>query len=220
MMYASAFTVSTLLSPDVLNPKDLQAVAMVATIPTILVAAPDKGYKSVADLVAAAKKKQGGIICSNAGTGSATHMNLERFRFSAGIEVISIPTKGVSEALTEVISGRADCTLPSCSGEAHGRRRQGGRPAHGSPSAARWCRSCRPRSNSVSPIRTTILVGALVPSRPACDVDRLHADITALVETPGDQARSVFRLRPHVGARFRGVDQGDGERRAHKARGN
>jgi tripartite-type tricarboxylate transporter receptor subunit TctC len=36
MMYASAFTVSTLLSPEVLNPKDMQAAAMVATIPTIL----------------------------------------------------------------------------------------------------------------------------------------------------------------------------------------
>src|SRR4051794_29926452 len=52
MMYASAFTVSTLLSPEVLNPKDLQAVAMVATIPTILVGAPGR-YKSVQDLVAA-----------------------------------------------------------------------------------------------------------------------------------------------------------------------
>ena len=36
-------------------------------------------------------------------------MNFERFRFSAGIEVINVHTKGVSEALTEVISGRADC---------------------------------------------------------------------------------------------------------------
>ena len=36
MMYASAFTVSTLLSPAVLNPKELQAVATVATIPTVL----------------------------------------------------------------------------------------------------------------------------------------------------------------------------------------
>src|SRR5262245_32263302 len=42
MMYASAFTVSTLLSPEVLNPKDMQPVAMVATIPTILVSQPGK----------------------------------------------------------------------------------------------------------------------------------------------------------------------------------
>src|ERR1043165_7406517 len=42
MMYASAFTVSTLLTPEVLNPKDLQPIAMVATIPTILVGAPGR----------------------------------------------------------------------------------------------------------------------------------------------------------------------------------
>ena len=108
MMYASAFTVSTLLSPEVLNPKELQAVAMVATIPTILVTPPGK-YKDVKDFVAAAKAQPGKLVCSDAGIGSATHMNFERFRFSAGIEVINIHTKGVSEALTEVISGRADC---------------------------------------------------------------------------------------------------------------
>src|SRR5260221_8116976 len=107
MMYASAFTVSTLLSPEVMNPKELQAVAMVATIPTILVAPPEKGYKNVADLVAAAKKTPGGLVCSNAGIGSATHMNLERFRFSAGNQVFSIPTTGGSGAPTEVLSGRA-----------------------------------------------------------------------------------------------------------------
>src|SRR5207247_10383713 len=40
MMYASAFTVSTLLSPDVLNPKELQAVATVATIATVMITPP------------------------------------------------------------------------------------------------------------------------------------------------------------------------------------
>jgi len=36
-------------------------------------------------------------------------MNLERFRLAAGVEFLSVHTKGASEALTEVISGRADC---------------------------------------------------------------------------------------------------------------
>src|SRR5713101_7429517 len=53
MMYASAFTVSTLLSPGVLDPKALQAVATVATIPTVMITPLGK-YKSVADFVAAA----------------------------------------------------------------------------------------------------------------------------------------------------------------------
>jgi tripartite-type tricarboxylate transporter receptor subunit TctC len=107
MMYASAFTVSTLLNPG-LDPKELAPVATVATIPTIMITPPGK-YKTVNDFVAAAKANPGKLNCSTAGSGSATHMALERFRASAGFEVQNIHTKGAGEALTEVIAGRADC---------------------------------------------------------------------------------------------------------------
>lgn len=108
MVYASALTIAPLLSPGVLDPKDLTPVATMATIPTVLVVSSSKGYKTVADLVAAAKAKPGGIVASSAGIGSATHMNLERFRISAGIDVLHVPLKGAPEALTEVLTGRAD----------------------------------------------------------------------------------------------------------------
>ncbi|HVJ25672.1 MAG TPA: tripartite tricarboxylate transporter substrate-binding protein [Burkholderiales bacterium] len=107
MMYASAFTVSTLLNPG-LDPKELAPVATVATIPTILITPPGK-YKTAQDFVAAAKAQPGKLNCATAGSGSATHMALERFRAAAGFEVQNIHTKGAGEALTEVISGRADC---------------------------------------------------------------------------------------------------------------
>src|SRR5712675_232731 len=108
MVYASAFTVAPLLNPGVLDPKDLVPVATMATTPTVLVVRPDKGYKKVADLVAAAKAKPGAIVATSAGIGSSTHMNLERFRISAGIEVLHVPMKGAPDALTEVLTGRAD----------------------------------------------------------------------------------------------------------------
>src|SRR5688572_22403512 len=107
MMYASAFTVSTLLNPG-LDPKELAPVATVATIPTILITPPGR-YKTAQDFVAAAKAQPGKLACSTAGVGSATHMALERFRFAAGFEVINVHTKGASEALTEVIGGRTEC---------------------------------------------------------------------------------------------------------------
>jgi tripartite-type tricarboxylate transporter receptor subunit TctC len=108
MVYASAFTVAPLINPGVLDPKDLTPVATMATIPTVLVVPAAKGYKSVADLVAAAKAKSGDIVGTTAGIGSATHMNLERFRISAGIEVLRLHLKGAPEAFTEVLTGRAD----------------------------------------------------------------------------------------------------------------
>ena len=196
MMYASAFTVSTLLSPEVLNPNDLQAMAMVATIPTILVTSPDKGYKSAADLVAAAKAQPGKLVCSTAGVGSATHMNLERFRFSAGFDVLPVHTKGPGEAVTEVLSGRADCYFALVF--------QAQKLAEAGKVVALATGS--PRRSALMPNVPTTLelgylnsdynfwVGALVPSKtPRAVVERLHADITALVESAevGDQIRKL-----------------------------
>jgi tripartite-type tricarboxylate transporter receptor subunit TctC len=185
MMYASAFTVSTLLSPEVLNPKEMQAVAMVATIPTILVGPPGK-YRTAQDFVTAAKAQPGKLVCSDAGIGSATHMNFERFRFSAGIEVINVHTKGVSEALTEVISGRADCYFALVF--------QAKRMAEGGKVVALATGSPR-RSGLMPDVPTTLelgyansdynfWVGAMVPSKtPRAIVDRLNADITELVRS-------------------------------------
>jgi tripartite-type tricarboxylate transporter receptor subunit TctC len=185
MMYASAFTVSTLLNPS-LDPKDLQPVATVATIPTILVTSPEKGYKTAADLVAAAKAQPGKLVCSTAGVGSATHMNLERFRFSAGIEVLNVHLKGASEALTEVITGRADCYFALVFQAL--KMREAGKVvalANGAPK----------RSSLMPDVPTTLelgypnsdynfWVGALVAAKtPREIVERLHREINAIVQS-------------------------------------
>ena len=107
-VYTSAFTIAPILNPGTFDPKDLTPVAALGTVPTVLVVHPSKGWKSIADVVAAAKAKPGQLVATNAGTGSSTHMNLERFRLAAGVEFLSVPMKGPSEAMSEVISGRAD----------------------------------------------------------------------------------------------------------------
>jgi len=107
-IYTSAFTVAPLISPGPLDPKDLAPVATIGVVPTVLVVSTAKNYKTVADLVAAAKAKPGAIVATTAGIGSSTHMQLARFRVSAGIELLELPMKGAPDALTEVITGRAD----------------------------------------------------------------------------------------------------------------
>jgi len=187
MMYASAFTVSTLLSPGVMSPSELQPVAMVATIPTVLVAQPEK-YKSIQDFVSAAKANPGKMVCADAGVGSATHMAFERFRFAAGIEqVLNVHTKGVGEALTEVISGRADCYFALVFQA---------KKIVDSGKLVALATSSPKRSALMPGIPTTeelgypnshynFWVGALVAAKtPRAIVDKLHDDITALVESP------------------------------------
>jgi tripartite-type tricarboxylate transporter receptor subunit TctC len=88
--------------------RDFAAVVPLDITPSVLVVSPAKGFKTVGDLVAAAKAKPGALNFSSVGVGTATHLSAERFRFSAGIEAVHIPFRGGSEALTEVIAGRAD----------------------------------------------------------------------------------------------------------------
>jgi tripartite-type tricarboxylate transporter receptor subunit TctC len=108
MIYTSAFSISPILNPGSFDPKELTAVATLGTVPTVMVVNPSKGYKSVHDVVKEAKARPGVLVATNAGMGSSTHMNLERFRLAAGVTFLSVPMKGPSEAMSEVIAGRAD----------------------------------------------------------------------------------------------------------------
>ena len=88
--------------------RDLTAVAMFGAQPSVLVAAPSKGFKSVADLVAAAKAKPGELNFASAGVGAASHIAGERFRLAAGLNVQHVPYRGPNEAFTDVLAGRVD----------------------------------------------------------------------------------------------------------------
>jgi tripartite-type tricarboxylate transporter receptor subunit TctC len=187
MMYASAFTVSPLLQPDVMKTSELQPTAMVATIPTVLVAQGEK-YKTLQDFIGAAKKNPGKLVCSDAGVGSATHMAFERFRFAAGIpEVINVHTKGVGEAITEVVSGRADCYFALVF--------QAKKIVDAGKLTALATSS--PKRSALMPDIATLeeqglrnasynfWVGALVPAKtPRGIVEQLNRDITSVVESP------------------------------------
>jgi len=194
MMYASAFTVSTLLTPG-LDPKELAPVATVATIPTVMITPPGK-YKTVAEFVSTAKAQPGKLVCSDAGIGSATHMAFERFRFAAGFEALNVHTKGPGEAVTEILSGRADCYFALIF-QAHKLVDAGkvGALVVSSPK----------RSSLMPNLPTTVeagypnsdynfWVGALVAAKtPREIVERLHKEIDALVRSPdiSDQIRKL-----------------------------
>jgi tripartite-type tricarboxylate transporter receptor subunit TctC len=86
--------------------KDFVEVATLGGQPNVLVVAPAAGYKSVADLIADAKKRPGALNFGSAGTGSGTHINGEKFKLAAGIDVVHIPYKGTPEAITDTMTGR------------------------------------------------------------------------------------------------------------------
>jgi tripartite-type tricarboxylate transporter receptor subunit TctC len=87
---------------------DFITVAAMGSSPNIVVVAPDKGYKTLAELIAAAKAKNGQMTFGTAGVGSSTHFTTERLRFSAGFDGVHVPFRGMPEVLTEVMTGRVD----------------------------------------------------------------------------------------------------------------
>ncbi len=87
---------------------DLSGITTLATLPNVLVVHPAKGWKTQAELVAAARAKPGALNYASAGVGSGTHMNAEIFRLQAGIDAQHIPYKGTPEAMTQVIAGSND----------------------------------------------------------------------------------------------------------------
>ena len=87
---------------------DFAAVAAIGLQPTVLITAPSKGFKTAAELIAAAKANPGSMNYASAGIGAASHLAAERFRLAAGITGQHVPFRGPTEALTEVMAGRID----------------------------------------------------------------------------------------------------------------
>ena len=86
--------------------KDFINVAPLAGAPNVLVVNPSSSIKSVADFIAAAKARPGQINFASAGIGTGTHLNLEKFKLMAGINLMHIPYKGTPEVVSDIIGDR------------------------------------------------------------------------------------------------------------------
>jgi tripartite-type tricarboxylate transporter receptor subunit TctC len=88
--------------------RDFISVAALASTPSVLVVSSTGRFKTVGDLVKAAKAEPGSLNFASAGVGTATHLSAIRFLSSAGIEAVHVPFKGGPEAMNEIIAGRID----------------------------------------------------------------------------------------------------------------
>ncbi len=89
--------------------KDFTNLAPLAGHANVFIVGPQQGFKTLADFLAAAKAKPGQLNFSSAGIGSATHLNLEKFKLEARINVTHVPYKGTPEAIGDTVGGRVCC---------------------------------------------------------------------------------------------------------------
>jgi tripartite-type tricarboxylate transporter receptor subunit TctC len=85
--------------------KDLVPVALIGSVPFVLVVNPSLPVNSVMDLVRLAKQKPGELNYGSGGVGAAHHLFAELFSSMAGIKMTHVPYKGTLPALNDVVAG-------------------------------------------------------------------------------------------------------------------
>lgn len=88
--------------------RDFVPVAQVVDAASLFSAHPSSASKTLADLVARAKKEPGTVIVGNPGIGSVGHLAFERFAAASGIKVVNVPYKSGGLAATAAIAGQVE----------------------------------------------------------------------------------------------------------------
>jgi tripartite-type tricarboxylate transporter receptor subunit TctC len=171
---------------------DFKGISMLASMPQILVTAPSKNLKSVADLVERARAKPGTLTYGSGGVGSAVHMNAEQFRAMAKFEALHVPYRGTPEVVTDLISGAIDFSfIPA--GNVLGAIREGRLLA--------LATGTEQRSRLLPDVPTTVeagipgssygpWIGMFAPAgTPPAVLDRLNREVQRILRTPEAQQK-------------------------------
>ena len=98
--------------------KDFAPVATLATLPFVAVSRADAPFRTVADLVSAARAKP--LNYGSAGNGSVNHLLGEMFNSAAGVKMVHVPYRGAAPAMQDLLAGQIDVvftSLPSVAGQ-------------------------------------------------------------------------------------------------------
>lgn len=174
--------------------KDFAPVTLIAKVPNVIAVSEKSRYKTLADLVADAKKNPGKINYGSAGNGSAGHLAMEYFCTEAGIDLVHVPYKGSGPMLTDLIGGQIQATfngLPSLIGQIKGGTLQ---PlAVGSAERSKVLPNVPTLSESgYKAFETSQWYGIIVPAgTPQPIIDRLQRDIAKGLKSKEDSKRML-----------------------------
>ena len=106
---ASTLTIAPYLQKGVnVKPSDFTPVTTVSQFPLVLVVNSASPYKSLADVIAAARSRPDKLSYASPGYGTTPHLVGETFRREAGIEITHVPYKGGAPALNDLLGGQVD----------------------------------------------------------------------------------------------------------------
>ena len=87
---------------------DFTPIAMISTVPSLLVGNPKIPAQDLKELIGLAKAKPGALTMAVGGIGSSLHLAGERFKMMTGVNILDVPYKGTAPALTDVLGGQVD----------------------------------------------------------------------------------------------------------------
>jgi len=179
---------------------DFAPIALVAETDALLVVHPSVPARTVAELIALARSKPGALSYASAGPGTASHLAGELFKSMAKVDMLHIPYKGNSPAITDLLAGQTAlffATMPTVLPQAKA----------GKLRALATCGAVRAAATPELPtvaeaalpgFDVTNWIGLFAPAgTPADIVARLNAEVLRTMQAPEMQGRLAAE-----GARF------------------
>jgi tripartite-type tricarboxylate transporter receptor subunit TctC len=160
--------------------RDFAPISQVTSGQYVIVVHPALGVKSVSELVAAAKAKPGKLNYASGGTGNVTHLAGELFKSMTGTDLLHVPYKGTTPALTDVIGGHAQVMFANLTSAMPGMKsgRLVGLAVTGEKRAAVQPQLPTVIESGVPGYTVISWFGVLAPARtPAAIVTRLHSEL-------------------------------------------
>jgi tripartite-type tricarboxylate transporter receptor subunit TctC len=92
---------------------DFTPITKVAMIPMVLVTGAGSSFKTFAEMAAQAKAEPGKLDYASSGVGTPSHLNVEVIKLEQGLDIIPVPYKSTSQAMTDLIGGQVPLYMPS-----------------------------------------------------------------------------------------------------------
>ncbi|WP_197425037.1 tripartite tricarboxylate transporter substrate binding protein [Bordetella sp. N] len=174
------------------NLRDFAPITIVGSFPLLLVCNSDLPVKNVPELIAYAKSHPGQVAYGSSGNGSLTHMGGAMFAHMAGVDMLHVPYRGISEAMVDISAGRVQLafggiptTLPLVkNGKLRPLALTSAQRSAAAPELPTVAEGGLP-GYEVNP-----WYGAVAPAKtPPAIVDQIHAQLAGVMQSPRVQAQ-------------------------------
>ena len=118
MVVASSFSINPALGRKLPydSVRDFTTVSQLSKFPNMLAANPSAPFKTLQDVLAQAKAKPGQINYASAGVATGTHMTMELLQYMTGIQLLHVPYKGGTPAITAAMGGQTQLVVSTSVG--------------------------------------------------------------------------------------------------------